>query len=62
MLGTQQSGLPLFKIYNFFTQQHLIKYANHIAREQSSNLDEKFFVLINLYSDTNFSSIAAVSV
>ncbi|CAK6546497.1 MAG: ATP-dependent DNA helicase RecG [Candidatus Midichloria mitochondrii] len=61
ILGTQQSGLPLFKIYDFFTQQHLIRYANHIALEQSNNLDEKFSVLINLYSDTSLSSIAAIS-
>ncbi|WHQ46405.1 MAG: ATP-dependent DNA helicase RecG [Candidatus Midichloria sp.] len=65
ILGTQQSGLPLFKIYDFFTQHHLIKHANHIALEQSNKLNERFYVLINLYSnisDINIPSIATISI
>ena len=49
IFGTQQSGMPLFKAYNIFSHQHLLKYITNILREISTPLDKNFLLLINTY-------------
>ena len=51
IFGVQQSGVPLFKVYNIFSHKYLLKHVTSILGSMNAPFDEKSVLLINIYQN-----------